>query len=110
MKALHSQRTPGGAVEEMQRHYFDEDLAYLDPRHPTARAFALPKLDFVSRHLPTVQSVLDIGAGNGTFTYHWRQRAQRVAGLELSRRLIARSPTRPRLFLVFAVAPPGRAP
>jgi SAM-dependent methyltransferase len=75
-----------------QKRYFEEDLDYVDPRHPTAQAFVSPKLDWICSHIPEVESVLDVGAGNGTFTHYWAQRVARVEGIERSRALISKSP------------------
>jgi SAM-dependent methyltransferase len=42
-------------------------------------------------------SVLDVGAGNGMFTYWWAQRVSEVVGIELSTNMIERSPVREHL-------------
>ena len=83
---------PSVAFDTAQQTYFEGDTGYVDPRHPTARAFVLPKLNHICNRIADIGSVLDVGAGNGTFTYYWRRRAPLVEGLELSRNLIAQSP------------------
>ena len=80
------------AFDKHQQKYFEGDVGYIDPRHPTAQAFVLPKLDYICRRFPDVQSVLDVGAGNGMCTYYWQKRVPEVEGLELSRNLISQSP------------------
>lgn len=87
-----SKAKPLTAFDKKQRVYFESDISYLDPRHPTAEAFVQPKLNYICDLLPNLKSVLDVGAGNGMCTYYWKERIPRVEGLELSKKLIAQSP------------------
>ena len=83
--------------DRQQQGYFEKDIGYVDPRHPTAQAFVRPKLDYICSRFTGVQSVLDVGAGNGMCTYYWQERVPTVEGLELSRKLISQSPCKHRL-------------
>jgi len=80
-----------------QQEYFEGETGYVDPRHPTARAFAFPKLEYILSQLSSIQTVLDVGAGNGTFTYYWQAHVETVEGIELSYNLISQSPCVDRL-------------
>jgi 2-polyprenyl-3-methyl-5-hydroxy-6-metoxy-1,4-benzoquinol methylase len=84
------------AAEEFaanQRHYWERKERFLDPRLPGPTAFTVPKLDWAAEHLDLAHaSVLDVGAGNGTVTWHLAQRARSVVGLDLSQNLLDRRP------------------
>jgi SAM-dependent methyltransferase len=77
-----------------QQSHWSNRKRYRDPRDPAAEAFARPKLEWLVDRLgagpdPTV---LDVGAGNGMFTWWWAQRVSRVEGVELAENMIERSP------------------
>lgn len=78
-----------------QRKYWERKQRFLDPRSPGPLAFAVPKLDWAAEHLELEPetSVLDVGAGNGTLTWHLAQRAGRTVGIDFSRNLLERAPT-----------------
>ncbi len=46
-----------------------------DPRHPVIAAYTQPKVHRIleSIALPANATIVDIGAGNGYFSYHWNQ-------------------------------------
>ncbi|MGI8663287.1 MAG: methyltransferase domain-containing protein [Acidimicrobiales bacterium] len=77
-----------------QQRYWERKERFLDPRDPGPTAFAVPKLDWAAQHLhiDETTSVLDVGAGNGTVTWHLNERAGLVVGIDFSRNLLARSP------------------
>ncbi len=83
-------------VNAHQHRHWDARRRYRDPRHPVAEAFARPKVEWLAGRLgiDRTTSVLDVGAGNGMFTWWWAQVAGRVEGLELSVNMIERSPCR----------------
>jgi SAM-dependent methyltransferase len=62
---------------------------------PSARAFAEPKLRWVTRFVPIDRStsVLDVGAGDGTLTWSLGQMAGFTVGLDISRNLLDRNPS-----------------
>jgi SAM-dependent methyltransferase len=77
-----------------QRTIWEARAHYRDPRDPVAEAFAVPKVAWLADRLglgPS-SSVLDVGAGNGMFTWWWARRVGRVEGVEQSRNMIERSP------------------
>jgi SAM-dependent methyltransferase len=57
--------------QEYQRTYWEAQGSRRSPRHPVVEAFSRPKLEFIRRHMPDldVATVVDIGAGNGYFTW-----------------------------------------
>jgi SAM-dependent methyltransferase len=57
--------------EQLQRNYWESTGERRSPRHPVAEAFSRPKLEFARRAMPDlgVATVLDVGAGNGYFTW-----------------------------------------
>jgi SAM-dependent methyltransferase len=62
---------------------------------PSARAFAEPKLRWVTRFVPIDKqtSVLDVGAGDGTLTWSLSQMAGFTVGLDISHGLLLRNPS-----------------
>lgn len=80
------------AFDDYQQNHFEGSFFYLDPRDKTPRAYVLPKLEYICSHLKNVETMLDVGAGNGTFTYYWRDRIKSVVGLEQSEKMISLSP------------------
>jgi SAM-dependent methyltransferase len=75
-----------------QEKYF-ESAKYRQPGDRVLGAYALPKLDFIESVIPLAESsVLDIGCGNGVFTYYFRDRARSVAGVDFSARMLAENP------------------
>jgi len=83
-------------VNAHQDAHWENRRTYRDPRDTVARAFAVPKIDWICDALDIGRdaSVLDVGAGNGMFTWWWRDRGARVRGVELSQKMIERSPCR----------------
>ena len=84
----------GDRFRALQRRYWERKERFLDPRLPGPAAFAEPKLDWAARHLQldASTSVLDVGAGNGTVTWHLAARAGSTVGLDFSRNLLSRTP------------------
>lgn len=82
--------------EGRQQGHWERRRNYRDPRDPVARAFAEPKVRWLSERLGLEPgaSVLDVGAGNGMFTWWWAESGFRVRGVELSQNMIERSPCR----------------
>lgn len=82
--------------EARQQGHWERRRSYRDPRDPVARAFAEPKVRWLSEQLGIAPgaTVLDVGAGNGMFTWWWSQGGARVRGVELSQNMIERSPCR----------------
>jgi len=79
-----------------QRRHWERKRRFLDPRQPGPEGFVRPKLAWALAHLAVdrTTSVLDVGAGNGTFTWYWAERAGRVVGVDFSQNLLGRSPCR----------------
>jgi SAM-dependent methyltransferase len=56
---------------DLQRNYWESRGQRRGPRHPVAEAFSRPKLEFARRHMTDldVATVVDVGSGNGYFTW-----------------------------------------
>jgi SAM-dependent methyltransferase len=56
---------------DVQRTYWENKHRRRGPRHPASEAFSRPKLEYARKHMPDlgVATVLDVGAGNGFFTW-----------------------------------------
>lgn len=81
-------------VNPGQDEHWDQRTFYRDPRSPAADAFARPKLEWLASALeldPRGATVLDVGAGNGMFTYWWSRLGATATGLERSQNMIERS-------------------
>jgi len=84
----------GKMVNADQDAHWEQRTFYRDPRSTAAEAFARPKLEWLAQALeldPTGATVLDVGAGNGMFTYWWSRLGASVTGLERSENMIDRS-------------------
>jgi SAM-dependent methyltransferase len=82
-----------------QLSHWDNRRRYRDPRHKMAEAFARPKVNWLADQLGVDQStsVIDVGSGNGMFTWWWPTRAGEVTGIERSRNMIENSPCRDKM-------------
>jgi len=84
----------GKLVNADQDAHWEQRTFYRDPRSEAAAAFARPKLEWLAQALeldPAGATVLDVGAGNGMFTYWWSRLGATVTGLERSQNMIDRS-------------------
>ena len=63
------------------------------PNHPVARAFVLPKIKFITKNIKPQKktTLLDVGCGNGFFTYHFAKLYD-VTGLDFSKRMLKINP------------------
>jgi ubiquinone/menaquinone biosynthesis C-methylase UbiE len=77
----------------MAEAYF-EKVKYRLPQHPVIEAYVRPKPDYISRFVPLgkTTSLLDVGCGNGVFTYYFQQLCGFVTGLDNSRNMLAENP------------------
>jgi SAM-dependent methyltransferase len=77
----------------MAEPYF-EKVKYRLPQHPVIEAYVRPKLVHISRvvSLGKNTSLLDVGCGNGVFTYYFEQLCGFVSGLDNSRNMLAENP------------------
>ncbi len=80
-------------VNADQQAHWEKRTFYRDATDPAAEAFAVPKIDWFCETLAigADDTLLDVGAGTGLFTYWWSQRLHHVTGLELSENMIERS-------------------
>jgi SAM-dependent methyltransferase len=64
-----------------------------DPTHPVVKSYVLPKLDWVQQFVPLKAStrVLDVGAGNGFFSYYLNQLANTTA-IDFSQKMLLKNP------------------
>lgn len=72
--------------------YF-EKVRYRSPEHPVIEAYVRPKLDYIRRFVPldNQTSVLDVGCGNGVFTYHLEKLCGFVGALDNSSNMLAQN-------------------
>jgi SAM-dependent methyltransferase len=87
-------RSDGGHLEAQQAHW--RKAAYRGPSHPVARAFALPKLGWIRRHVELEgRSILDVGCGNGVFSVPLAEVASRLVAIDYSAEFLRDNPVRP---------------
>lgn len=65
------------------------------PEHPVIAAYVLPKIQLISRYVNLTKTtrLLDVGCGNGFFTYYFDQICD-VYGVDYSERMLALNPVK----------------
>jgi SAM-dependent methyltransferase len=77
---------------EYQRTYWERERKRRSPDHPVIAAFVLPKINYISDHENLSRmSILDVGCGNGFFTYYFSKCAYTV-GIDYSHHMLKRNP------------------
>lgn len=63
------------------------------PSHPVIRAFVEPKIQFIQKNISLAKdsTLLDVGCGNGFFTYYFAKICQ-VTGLDFSKKMLEINP------------------
>lgn len=81
-----------------QRNYWESSSGRRSPRHPVAEAFSRPKLEFARRAMTDldVATVLDVGAGNGYFTWLLEAWGPTVA-LDFAQAMLRQHPAKARI-------------
>jgi SAM-dependent methyltransferase len=79
-----------------QKQYWEKEKKRRDPQHPVIKAFVQPKIAFIQKQILNDQpdkhlSLLDIGCGNGFFTYYL-ERSFRVVALDFSILMLKKNP------------------
>jgi SAM-dependent methyltransferase len=77
----------------MPEAYF-ERVKYRLPQHPVIAAYVLPKLQYISTVVPLTGStaLLDIGCGNGIYSYYFAQLCGTVTGIDSSQNMLSENP------------------
>ncbi len=81
--------------DKRQLRFWEQDDSYTDPRNPTAVASAAPKIEYLQQRLqlPRSTSVLDVGAGNGVFTWQLLEHFDDVVSMDSAWHMIERNPS-----------------
>jgi len=63
------------------------------PSHPVIKAYVAPKIQFIQKNIPLTKdtTLLDVGCGNGFFTYYFAKICQ-VTGLDFSKQMLSINP------------------
>jgi SAM-dependent methyltransferase len=79
--------------ENIQREYWDNQNNRREPDHPIIEAFSLPKINHLNNFInfSSSKKLLDIGCGNGYFSYYFSKRAETV-GLDFSQKMLVQNP------------------
>jgi len=70
---------------------------YRDPRDYVVESYVMPKVKFIEDtgcFRRAGLKILDVGSGNGTFSWHFRKYSDTVVGLDYSEQLLRRNPGR----------------
>ncbi|MBV9120840.1 MAG: class I SAM-dependent methyltransferase [Chloroflexi bacterium] len=80
--------------DRRQARYWEADSSYADPRTATAVASAAPKLEYMQSvlKLPRNSSVLDVGAGNGVFSWQLERHFDHVVSADVAFNMLVRNP------------------
>lgn len=67
--------------DRFQKEYWETGIHYRPPWHPVVQACVRPKLTFITQRVPITKemTILDVGSGNGTYSYYLQQLGQCVA-------------------------------
>ena len=78
-----------------QKYYWDREglNKRRSPRHPVVQAYVLDKIETLKPYLPLYPPtrLLDVGCGNGFFTYHFENLVD-TTGVDYSEKLISMNP------------------
>lgn len=85
--------------DQQQEHYWDRQGGRRSPTHPVVEGFARPKVTYlfsvIAQHAAGADmrtwSVLDVGCGNGYWTYYLSQRAT-TTGIDFSPTMLRQNP------------------
>lgn len=72
-------------LEDRGKEYFEKHR-YRDPAEKVVFAYVLPKVRFILANIPLdmKSSILDVGCGNGTFTYYFKEMFKQTYGIDAS--------------------------
>ena len=80
-------------IGEKEQQQYWEKTKYRSPEHAVTKAYVLGKIEFIQRYVCLKEkSILDIGCGNGVFSYHLSDISLNVIGLDLSSYMISINP------------------
>jgi SAM-dependent methyltransferase len=80
---------------EHQREYWEGERERRSPEHPVIDAFVTPKINYISDYVDlSKMCILDVGCGNGFFTYYFSKLAYTV-GIDYSRYMLSINPCDP---------------
>lgn len=85
-------------TEISQKEFWEAGKKRRSPAHPSVAAFVGPKLDYIEKviggcHANKPMTLLDVGAGNGYFSYYFEKRYHTVA-LDFSEQMLSINPCR----------------
>lgn len=82
-------------IKEYQKKFWENQKRSQrrSPKHPVVKAFVLPKIKFITRNINISQktNLLDVGCGNGFFTYYLAKLIN-VTGLDFSKQMLKINP------------------
>lgn len=83
-------------MEVNQKEFWEKQRKRRQPNHPIIKAFVEPKIEFIAKYIDFSEglNVLDVGCGNGFFTYNFSEFAYTV-GLDYSRYMLSINPCDP---------------
>lgn len=72
--------------------YWESERKRRSPEHPVVDAFVMPKINYIGDYVDlSGMSILDVGCGNGFFTYYFSKLAYTV-GIDYSRYMLSINP------------------
>lgn len=86
-----------------QKEYWEKTRKRRHPTHPVIRAFTTPKIAFIRSVLSTYEkkkredkTLLDVGCGNGYFSYYWEEFYQTIC-LDYSHYMLSINPCKKKI-------------
>ena len=78
-----------------QKEYWEKGRKRRPAEHPVIEAFVSPKINYIRNHVDLSRmSILDVGCGNGFFTYYFSKISDTV-GLDYSKYMLSINPCNP---------------
>lgn len=66
---------------------------YRDANHPVTKAYVIPKVEFINKHIPLKDAyILDLACGNGSYTVEFSKYTKNVVGLDISFHMLSNNP------------------
>lgn len=77
-----------------QKKYWETSQNRRTPTHPVVKEFVIPNINYINQYteISDKTRILDIGCGNGYFSYHFASLSTYTIGLDFSKTMLSMNP------------------